>query len=380
MVTVFGMLKHIFLITPVYITLIWAIILLISDKSKSQPKVFLGFFMLVASTIYISHFFYFTNNIQAYLYIDSIYTLTYLMVYPMYNVYVRLLTIDQRLTFRKHFLHFVGPLLLFALTLLGYSIMGKEKGMEYIQRVLVDGEKASGIHKYMLILFIAGRVTFFVQTLTYLVLSFNLIRKNDQKLRKFYSNINNYNLNWVNIIGVCLAITSISSAILASVGRNVFLQNEMLLLFPSIIFSSMLFVVGFLGNNQKMLSPENEKEFDIHDQGVENYKLKSKIDVLFDIEKIYKQPNLTIWNVSYMLGTNRKHVLHCIEKEYGRDFFNHVNHYRVQHSKRLINSNRNLSNEQIAELSGFDNINSLYKTFQEFENIQFENYRKQFPN
>ncbi|MFO8022230.1 MAG: helix-turn-helix domain-containing protein [Perlabentimonas sp.] len=374
------MFKEILLLNPIYVTAFWAIALIIHSKQKHLPKVFLGWFMVAAFFVYLSHFLYFTERFTSYYYIDSVYTLAYLLVYPMYHIYVRLLTVDRTFSFRKHSKFFVAPLLIFVLTVIGYIILGKEGGKRFVVDVLSNGTKPQGMHVYMYVVFVAGRILFLAQTIIYLLLSFNLIRKNNQKLLHYYSNMEERKLTWVQFFNFCFAFTTVSSAILASIGRNVFLQNEWLLIFPSIVFTLMLFAIGLLGFNQTAAFSEIDSTYDITEEGRSPLQLKTKLEFLFEKEKVFKNPDLKIWDICSMLGTNRTYVSKFINREYGANFCSHVNHYRIEYAKQLVRQNKNLTNEQIAELSGFGSVNSLFRVFQSNEKISLSQFRKRISS
>ena len=371
------MLIEILLLNPIYVTIFWTIVLSFHSKKSHQPKVFLGKFMLVASIVYLSHFFYFTRNHQVYFYLDSLYTLAYLLVYPLYHIYVRLLTVDSELSIRKHLRFLAAPLIIFFLTLLGYLVMGKEQGMNYITEVQFGAKEPIGFQKHMFVLLILGRVTFLLQTIIYVIISFRLIRKNNLRLKDYYSNTEERQLNWVQFFNICFALTSLSSVVLAALGRSFFLESPIMLVFPSLVFSVMLFFIGLLGNNQRAIFTEVSNTPELTEEGKPPQKLKAKLESLFEKEKIYKNPDLKIWDVSSMLGTNRTYVSKIINSEYDRNFCAHVNHYRVEHAKTLIANNPNLTNEQIAQLSGFGSVNSLYRAFHSEEEISLGNFRKQ---
>ena len=309
------MFKEIILLNPIYVTIFWAIVLSFQGNKSYIPKVFLGRFMIVASLVYISHFFYFTKNSQLYFYFDSIYTLAYLLVYPLYHIYIRLLTVDVELSFRKHFKFLVAPLLLFVLTLIGYIVMGRDEGMQYVNDVLFSNNKPQGFQRIMYVIMVVGRVTFLLQTIIYLTISFILIRKNNLRLLDYYSNTEDRQLNWVQFFNICFALTSIFSAILAALGRNFFLESPMLLVFPSIVFSVMLFFVGLLGSKQKAIVTELIYSPELFEEGKPPVRFKAKLEDLFNNEKIYKNPELTIWDVSSMLGTNRTYVSKVIDRK-----------------------------------------------------------------
>jgi AraC-like DNA-binding protein len=221
-------------------------------------------------------------------------------------------------------------------------------------------------------LFVVGRLLFIAQTIYYPIISFRLIKNNSLKLKDYYSNLEEKNLNWIHYFNISFTITSISSAILAGLGRNIFIQNEVLLLFPSLVFSFLLFYIGLHGSNQKAFFREIENFIEPREEGKPQHRIKAKIDYLFENEKIYKNFDLKIWDITTTLGTNNSQISKILRHEYGRNFCTHVNHYRVNHAKNLINSNPNLSNIQVAELSGFRTASSMLKAFQEIESNQKE--------
>jgi AraC-like DNA-binding protein len=371
----------ILLLNPIYVTIFWAIVLNLYKREAHQPKVFLGWYMFVASWVYISHYFYFTQQFGVYYYLDSIYTLAYLLVYPMYHVYVRLLTVDSHFSFKKHLRFLVAPLAIFLLTAMGYIVMDKDEGVQFISDILVHGKPpASTMQEVMYIVFVIGRLTFLFQTIFYLVISFRLIRSNNLRIQDYYSNMEERKLNWLQFFNICFAITSTSSAALAVLGRNTFLENPYLLVFPSVVFTLMLFFIGLLGNNQRAIFTEIDNTPDFMPEGKPPQRIKLKIDKLFEEEMIYKDPDLKIWDVSSMVGTNRTYVSNVINNAYGRNFCTHVNVYRIEHAKSLIQSNPNLTNQQIAELAGFGSVNSLYRTFQTSEGVSLGQFRKQVNN
>jgi AraC-like DNA-binding protein len=370
------MFKVALLLSPVYVTLFWAIVLSIQSRKIHSPKHFLGWFMMVAFVLYLSHFFYFVQNFEVYYYMDSIYTLAYLLVFPLYHIYVRLLTVDDAINSKKHGKFLIAPIVIFLLTLIGYLIMGKHDGMYYITSVLPGDVSPTGIHLYMKSVFVLGRVVFLLQATLYLFLNFRLIRANNIKMQDYFSNMEERKLNWLQFFNFSMAFTSLAGIVLAILGREMFQDHEFFLIFPSAVFSAMLFFIGFLGNSQKAIFTELEKEQLPYIEGKPSVSLKGKLDNLFQEEKIFKNPDLKIWDVSLMLGTNRTYVSKMINSGYDRNFCAFVNHYRVEHAKSVMRNNKNLTNEQIGELSGFGSVNSFYRAFLDHENMSLSQYRK----
>jgi AraC-like DNA-binding protein len=236
----------------------------------------------------------------------------------------------------------------------------------------------------MKILFISARVIFFAQIVFYLIINFKLIKRNNDRLKEFYSNTENRQLNWVQFFNISFAATSFASIILAILGRNVFLNSEFLLLIPSSIFSVLLFSIGLLGNKQKTektfqnhvpLTHESEKLHITFDS--QTAILQGRIIDIFEREMIYKTPDLNIWDLCGRLNTNRTYVSRLINTIYGQNFNQFVNSYRIKHVKVLVESKQKYNNEQLAELSGFGSVNSLYRAFQAIEGVSLSKFRSQ---
>ncbi len=372
----------ILLLNPVYVTLFWGIVLIFYSPKKHPQKVFLGIFMFVAFIVYLSHFFYFTNQTEIYRFIDILYTWAFLLVYPLFHIYTHLLTTDLKFSFSKHFKYLILPTIIFVLNLAGIILMNKQEHVEFIEKVLTKKQSPSGIQHYMLFVEHIGRIVFGLQAFAYLFANFLLIKNHKTRLQDYYSNIEGRKLNWIQFFNICLFITSHSSVSLAILGRETFAADTRLLIIPSIIFSLMLFFIGLIGNTQNAGHTYFENENNNYKKNNNLYPnlsfpdIKSKLDELFENQRIFMNPDLKIWDVCKLIGTNRTYISKLINQEYGRNFCNHVNYYRVRHAKKLLSENPNLTNEQLADLSGFGSIKSLYRAFESLSDKPLSYYRE----
>ncbi|MFN3557200.1 MAG: helix-turn-helix domain-containing protein [Bacteroidales bacterium] len=384
--------KTIFLLTPVYVTLFWALVLNLYVSPRHAPKAFLGKFMLVAFVVYLSHFLYFSELWSIYPYLDPFYNLASLLVFPLYHIYIRLLTREKRFSIAHHGKFILVPLTLFLLYLPGLFLLSREQYVEFLRLVIYGLQPANGVQIYLLWISRLIRAAFVLQVAWYLYANFRLIIDNNQRMEDYYSNTEDRRLHWVQFFNFSLAATSVASIVAALTGRETFFRGEWSLAGPSIVFSLMLFFIGLLGNTQTTVhfreeKSEEDQEPDSEEATAEgaleekqgfvfDSRIRNGMTKLFEKEMIFKNPDLKIWDVSQMLGTNRTYVSRFINAEYERNFCNHVNHYRVQYAKRLLEENPDLTNEQIAELSGFGSQNSLYRAFQASEGISYGQYRK----
>jgi len=358
------MLTHILLLNPVYVTLFWIIVLNLYPRKGNEPKRFLGKFMIVAFVVYISHLFFFLQMHNLYIWMDSFYNFASLAVFPLYYIYVLLLVRDRRFSWRLHGRYLIAPAAIFVLIAAGYINMDDETQINYVTLVQHGIPSPGEGIKYMQITAFLAKIVFVIQVIVYLRSSYKLIGKHNAEISEYYSEPESMSLRWVQVFSLSFFLVSAASAVVALIGRENFQGNDLYLLAPSLVFSLLLFTIGLLGNRQRavhIVVPEASGE-----QAIEETvpaKLKEDLVELFERGKIYLDKDLKIWDVSGQLGTNRTYVSRIINKEFGQNFSNFVNGYRVTHAKSLLSSKKNYSVEEIADLSGFGSVNSLYRAF-----------------
>jgi len=93
--------------------------------------------------------------------------------------------------------------------------------------------------------------------------------------------------------------------------------------------------------------------------------MKRELIQLFDIDKIYKNPDLRITSVSGLLKTNRTYISKLINEEFQMNFNEFVNKYRIEEAKKWMEDTDRDSYtlEYIAEKSGFGSVNSFTRVF-----------------
>ena len=77
-----------------YVTLFWSIILILFRRENNNTKQYLGVFMFTAFLLYLTHAVFFNGQRSAYIYFEPLYTLTSLLVYPLYYIYIKTLCGD----------------------------------------------------------------------------------------------------------------------------------------------------------------------------------------------------------------------------------------------------------------------------------------------
>lgn len=94
-----------------------------------------------------------------------------------------------------------------------------------------------------------------------------------------------------------------------------------------------------------------------------NYEIKSRIFALFEQEKPYLSPDLTIADLARMLYTNQSYLSKFLNNGIKMNFNEFVNNYRVNEAISLFKENNDLSLTDLCRMSGFRNITSFNNAF-----------------
>lgn len=384
------MIKDIAVLSPLYVTVFWGIVFL-ADYSNSKPKFLLGIFMFVSFLLYLTHTFFFTENYLAYFHTESIYLLTSLTVYPLYYCYIKLLTIES--SFRiKNLIHFVPAVLFGLASFITGLLFTDQQRLNYVEFYVMRKDTTglallspAGIKNGI---FIMCRIVFVIQVFFYLLNGAILTQQYERRIANFYSNAEGKSLLLVRMITLSILVTSVMSITFAIIGRNLFLINQYLLLIPSTIFSLLLYLIGYLGNITKQVIVESRhNQLRPNSSRIHNTELmREKILNLFKEDKIFKNPDLILTNLSDTLHAPSSDVSQLINEEFKTDFSNFVNNYRISVAKKLIANdiNNGRTFESIAAESGFGSLSSFTRVFKSYEGITPQKYwmistQKEFP-
>ena len=376
------MIKTIFLLTPVYVTFFWFLLLIINRPLGQKPKRFLSLFMGASFVVYVSHFLFFSSLPDAYYWIDPYYQYASLLVYPLYFIYIRQLMVDANFSLRTSGVFLIAPTLVFLLYLTGYIMTP-----EYIFKAWLEDRSVypdnSGI-QYMNLIRPLIPIVFIVQALYVMITSFIYINKYRDKAEQFYSDMQDSRTKSVMVLNITLVVTSLSSIILSALGKDFFKQNEMALAFPSVIFSCSLFLIGWLGYRQKSINPSYEMPTNVMlpvDElpPIKQQLILNRIKTLFETDKVYQNTHLTIQDVSLAVGTNRTYVSSIINQSYNMNFCRFVNEYRLKVLEKLLLDDVDMTYQALAEQCGFGSIDSMKRAVKAKTGCSINDWRRTLP-
>ena len=368
------MFRDIIVLTPVYVSFFWALTFLLNRFSANRARYWLGIFMAVVAVLYTCHALFFYNMKTVYLAVDFMYLMAGLLVYPIYYIYIRLLTLDLYLK-RSYLLHFLPAVVLgIAMWLAHRYATPADRGLYYDNVLINNNWKVHDATSGFLALtsiFYLSRILFGIQALGYLIMGIHLVKKYNRRVVNFYSNTEGRELKWVHLLTASFLITSALSSVANLMGRGMFLENSILLLFPSLLFSSLFFVIGYLGNRQDFtissFDDDNCEEAGewMNQSTPQDEKLKTKLISLMENKKRFLDPDLKITDLCKELNTNRTYISNLINSDFGVNFNDLINGYRVEYAKDLIRNGREkeLSVQAIAAESGFGSLSSFTRAF-----------------
>ena len=157
------MLRSFLLLNPIYTTLFWAVLLFFMDKKQNAARMMLCVFMCVSCLLYVSHYFFFQRICQVYAVFDGTYVGCSLAVYPLFHIYIRLLTVDRVFSFQKHIWYLAIPLLFMILIYGGYLFLSKEQSIEYVKNILPSAQFGHGVFGYLKRVYLISRLVFVFQ-------------------------------------------------------------------------------------------------------------------------------------------------------------------------------------------------------------------------
>lgn len=227
-----------------------------------------------------------------------------------------------------------------------------------------------------------------IQALFYTGLSYITIRKHQRKIQQFSSNTEGIDLNWLEYIILVLFMVNIIYVI-----YNLFYDPKSLNFFINTVFLLVIYLVGYYSLKQKEIYPLEDKQREelisinedtdseevkrklISDE--ELIKIKTALENLMDSQKPYLDSELNLIRLAEMLSVSTHHLSYVINTGFGKNFFQYVNEFRVDHAKKLLKeSNSKLSILGIAYESGFNSKTSFNTTFKKLTGQTPSEFRK----
>ena len=129
-------------------------------------------------------------------------------------------------------------------------------------------------------------------------------------------------------------------------------------------------------NMRKEKEQSGMRQFVPLDNISEERKLYYRLCGLMDEEQLFRDSNLKRSSLAQQLGTNEKYLTNAVTEGAGKTVSGFITEYRLNYSISLL-SDKGLSLEEIAEMSGFGAYSSFFRAFSRKFGMTPHEYRKQ---
>lgn len=309
-------------------------------------------------------FFFFLNDIKVGMvkFLIPLLVASVLLIGPLLWIYIdRLTHLSQRQKIYKHILPAV---------LMGGFILVLELGL-FIFKSKEAREIIAEIMKVVTISAIT--IVFMIQNAYYIWKSYQLYRAHQNYVSDVFSYSEQVDLKWLKvlisgylffILGLILVnlikgtVSDVSFDLLMVVyivysGIHALNQKEVI---TKALIATELADEKVLADipDQEILQEDNSPKEDSVPVEKENKelfgKIKQELIEKLDQEKLYRDQDLTIYKLAKLLNTNSKYLSVIINKEFGKNFVNFINDYRVEEAK--INLLRDVKHSLTIEAHG----------------------------
>lgn len=329
-------------------------------------------FMLTATLLYVGHYIYFNRAADLLPLSDILYVSANLTVYPLYLIYIIRLTSKWRAVY---WLMLLPGLLAIMATGTGYIFMTDEEDRMFVHNYLYHNSQTGLTDMALFQAYIRQfcKLVFAIEVIATVVIGSMMIRRYDRMVDEFYADTDDKSMRNIQSILYLVLTIAILSFIVNIIGRARFTDHEIILTTTSLMFSALLFAIGYEGLHRhfSIIDMRTNKEQVSNDDSAAlkdavNRSMTERIIALVENDKIYLQPDLKLDDVAQMMHTNRTYIYQAVNQQMGISFNEFINRYRIAHAKRLMASDPTLSMNDVALHSGFASLSSFYRNMKKY--------------
>lgn len=385
---------------PLFVSLVLALLLALDlldehERYIVRTKTCLLAFVLACLFLYLGHAAYFSYAYELIPFTDSLYCFCSPAVYPLYYIYLSELSNS-----RTHWYSGLGwllpPLVCGVAVTVCYLLMDESAKSLFIEPYLYrnSSEGLTGAALWQVYAHEMEKWVFGLEIIPLAVLALRKIRHYSNMVSRSYADASQHSLVMLRLMFLLFLATSVLSAISNALGRYRFLDDTLMLAFPSVVFALLIFMQVYIGirynypaiaaDNSNETSPNtltatpgnltpqqqqtDEKNNKARQEAAERMReLRRRIEKLMDEEKIFLQNGLKISDLAEQLCCNRNYIYRAINVEMGISFAEYVNKKRVDYAKQMIEQKPDLQMNELYMRVGFSSSSSFYRCFRLFE-------------
>lgn len=367
------MITLLFTSLPMFACGFWALLIgcTLYFDGYNRRYLILLLFMLMATLLYAGHCAFFNHFYSDMPVLDSLYSFANLAVYPLYYVFIVSMTAPES-HLRHTWLYFIPSAVIGIMVSAIYVMMSSQELDSFVRIISYNEEYGSGtgLCKMMGYVRLVAKVVFAIELVAVLYAGSRKISAYNKSIEAYYADTEGKKLTAFQWFMYLFSACSIASIIFNFIGRSSFDGSAWMMAIPSLIFSSLLFGLGFIGFRQSFTIDHFEQEESADEIILETALVRKqerplveRIEEVVTKQQLYLRHNLKVSDVAKELGTNRLYVSTAINEEMGISFSDYINKKRVNHAIHLMRTNTQMTMYEIADLSGFSSDKSFYRNF-----------------
>ena len=366
-------------ILPMMVCAFWSIVLILDwSAAHDKLRLWLWQFMVVAMLLYVGHAVFFNHYTPVMPFTNTLYCACNLLVFPLYHVYIKGLSVPHYLDNRRQQWHdrcilFLPALVISFIVGFLYLMMSSTERSDFIETYLYHNE-FSGLHGTTFLQAVVHQIAklcFAIQVIIIFILGFRNLRQYKRFIDNTYADTENKRLEKVQIILILFIVGVFLAFVSNIIGRWRFMDNALLLAIPSLFFSILLFMIGYIGSRTMFsISNVNDKEFtptspnmsgNDNEQTVSSFTVS--LEQLMNKQQLYLRHDLKISDVALLLGSNRTYIQRSIMELSGESFTKYINRKRIEHAIELQKNHPEYNIETIATQSGYTHLGTFYRNY-----------------
>ena len=367
------MISLIFSSLPMFACGFWAILIgcTLYFDGRNRGYLMLLLFMVMATLLYAGHCAFLNHFYSDMPVLDSLYSFANLAVYPLFYIYIVSITSPES-QLRHTWLYFI-PSAVIGIMVSAIYIMMPPQELDSFVRIISYNEdfgSGTGLCKMMGYTRLAAKAVFAVEVVAVLIAGSRKILAYNKSIEDYYADTEGKKLTAFQWYMYLFTACSLASIIFNFIDRSRFDSSAWMMAIPSLLFSSLLFGLGFIGFRQSFTIDHFEQEESADEiipesapASKQEKPLIERIEEVVTKRQLYLRHNLKISDVATELCTNRLYVSTAINEEMGISFSDYINRKRVNYAIHLMSVNPQLTIYEIADLSGFSSDKSFYRNF-----------------
>ena len=354
----------------------WVVMIALNQyfDGRNKARMMLMLFMAVATLLYAGHCVFlnrFYSNMPLF---DSLYAFSNLAVYPMFYLYIDSMTSSES-RLRRKWWYLVPAVVIGIIVSTIYTIMSPHDIDTFVRIISYkeDYGSGTGLCRVMGSVRLAAKIIFAIEVVTVLVAGSRKISAYNKSIEAYYADTEGKRLVVYQWYMYLFTACSVASIIFNFLGRYRFINSPWTIAIPSLTFSSLLYLLGFISLRQTF-TIDNFVQEQAEDASIlENLpdcesenSLARRIEEVVTQQQLFLRHNVKVSDIAAELFTNRLYVSTAINDEIGVSFSDYINKKRIDYAIQLMRTNPQMTMCEIADRSGFSSDKSFYRNFKRF--------------